>query len=269
MTPANPAQATGKACGCKHHLELRQAGRPVCSCQRLVWPRRTHALSGALFGCFLAIHFAIAATALSPDRYQGAIDGVQAMVLRFPALVAIAVFLPLAWQIGSGLYLLRKEGMRYNVRKCNRGGKLRFFAQRASAIAILAFAAFHVATLHEWGLHGVHRLTGWTALDRYAAGGLFDPRVAFRSTVAGMSGFGGASAWGNAALAAFSLLGVGATVFHFANGVWSGSMIWKLASAPEAKRMWSRLAIVLGVALGLCGAAAWYAFTLSSAARGL
>ena len=66
---------------------------------------------------------------------------------------------------------------------------------------------------------------------------------------------------------ALCLLGVWAAAFHAANGAWSGAVIWNLAAAPESKRRWGYACIAAGVALFLMGTVAWYAFTLSGAAR--
>ena len=69
--------------------------------------------------------------------------GVHATLRQTPWL-EVLVFLPLATLVPFGLYLLFKAGLRYNVKKCKRGGKLRFFLQRVSAVVILGFIAFHL-----------------------------------------------------------------------------------------------------------------------------
>ena len=123
---------------------------------------------------------------------------IQGTLAHLPGFTLVAIFLPLLFQAASGLYLLRKHGLKYSVKKCNRGGKLRFFLQRATGLAILAFAAFHVGTLHAWGLHAVYQATHLTALSRYANGGLFQAGgAAFRSTVEGFGSFCGTSVASN------------------------------------------------------------------------
>jgi succinate dehydrogenase hydrophobic anchor subunit len=218
--------------------------------------------------CFLFAHLAIGVTGWSPLAYQRNIDAIQGALGRLPGFTLDAIFLPLLLQAVSGLYLLRKEGMKYGVKKCNRGGRLRFFLQRATGLAILGFALFHVGTLHEWGLHAVYRATHLGALSRYAAGGLFQAGgAAFQSTVEGFGTFCGNRSPGNWMVAAFCLLSIWATAFHAANGAWSGGIIWKLASTPEAKRRWRYVSTAIGVVLIVAGTVAWYAFTLSRAAR--
>ena len=270
MMPTTEPAAARPASGCKHHHQLQTAPQPKCACQGLLRPRRMHALCGLWMACFLAAHLAIGATGWSPAAYRSNIDAIQGALAHVPGFTLLAVFAPLLFQASSGLYLLRKEGMKYNVKKCNRGGKLRFFAQRATGLALLAFALFHVATLHAWGLHAVCRATHLGALNRYADGGLFQAGgAAFRSTADGFGRFCGAWTAGNALVAVLSLLGVWATAFHAANGAWSGGVIWGLASAQESKRRWGYVCAAMGIALLALGTAAWCAFTLSDSARRL
>jgi succinate dehydrogenase/fumarate reductase cytochrome b subunit len=125
-----------------------------------------------------------------------------------------------------------------------------------------------VGTLHEWGLHRVYQVTHAAALSRYATGGLFQAgSAAFRSTVEGFGSFCGASTAGNLLVALACLLGVWAAVFHVANGAWSGGAIWNLLPTPESKRRWGYACAAIGIVLFVAGTAAWYAFTLSDAAR--
>jgi succinate dehydrogenase / fumarate reductase cytochrome b subunit len=227
-----------------------------------------HAFCGLWMACFLTLHLAISITGWSPVAYQRNIDVIQGTLAHVPGFTLMAIFVPLLFQAVSGLYLLRKEGMKYSVKKCNRGGKQRFFLQRVTGLAILAFALFHVGTLHEWGLHAVYQATHLSALSRFASGGLFQAGgTAFRSTVEGFGRFCATSAAGNVLVAVLSLLGVWATAFHAANGAWSGGVIWNLVAKPESKRRWGYFAVAIGVALSVAGTGAWYAFTLSRAAR--
>jgi succinate dehydrogenase / fumarate reductase cytochrome b subunit len=229
-----------------------------------------HALGGLWIMCFLFAHLAIGVTGWWPKTYQRNTDVIQRALGRLPGFTPIIVFLPLLGQAVSGIYLLRMEGMKYGVKKCNRGGKLRFFLQRATGLAILAFALFHVGTLHAWGLHAVYQATHLGALRRYAGGGLFQAGgAAFRSTVEGFGAFCGTSAVGNWMVAVWCLLGGCATAFHAANGACSGGIVWGLASTPETKRRWGYVCAAIGIVLMAMGAVAWYAFTLSGAARAL
>jgi succinate dehydrogenase / fumarate reductase cytochrome b subunit len=255
------------AAACKHHFEMV---KPACKCQRLLWPRRIHALVGLALTCFLVVHFAICVTGLNPDFYQRTVDGVDGALAHLPGFVLIAIFLPFAVQIFGGLWLLKKEGLGY-IKKCNRGGKLRYFLQRLSSLVILLFAAIHVATLHEWGLHLVYRFTQCGALARYSDSGLFHPRgAAFQSTVVGFLQTWTAGSPGNlmnSGIALLGLISVWAVAYHVANGAWSGGIVWKLAGTKVSKPLWACFCLLVGMVLATLGSLAWYAFTWSEPAK--
>src|SRR5208283_5772540 len=95
-------------------------------------------------------HLAATALGLRPQLFEQYIRGLHAGLRQTPWL-EVLVFLPLLTLVAFGIYLLAKAGLRYKVKKCKRGGKLRFFLQRVSAVVILAFIAFHLLTLRDWG----------------------------------------------------------------------------------------------------------------------
>lgn len=258
----------GAGHACKHDpaFHLAPTGKPPCKCQKLIWPRRIHALSGALFTGFLLVHLAIAATAFRPELYQRAVDRAEKLVAAAPGAVLGAIFVPFLVQAALGIYLLAHHGLRYNVKKCNRGGKLRFFLQRVSGIAILAFFLFHVGTLHPWGLHQAYRATYAAGLSAYAAGGLFQPQEAFASTVRGMAQLSGSAA-GNAAVLVATLLAVLLTAFHAANGAWTGGLVWKIQGTRIHNGRWAGVCWLVGLALALPGAASLYTLGCASAAQ--
>jgi len=267
------AATSTRRCGCARHARVEAAARPACACRRLVMPRRIHALNGAWIAVFLTVHFLIGISGAWPARYQRNAEAVRAMLSRLPGSDLAPIFLPLLIQAFSGLYLLRKEGLRYRVKRCNRGGQVRFFAQRATAIAILAFLVVHLGTLQEWGFHLLHRFTHLAGLSRYANGGLFDPHgAAFRSTTAAFRPAwraGRPLAWQNSGLMIFTLLGTLATAFHAANGACTGALVWNLLPSAASKRRWGYLCLAFGIALTVAGAVAWYEFTLSANARSI
>ena len=173
---------------CPVHFEMHQTpAKPPCKCQGLRTPRQLHAGVGFFLIGFLLVHLSICFTGINPQRYQSTVDRLEAALAQVPGSLLLVVFLPLAVQLSSGLYLLAKHGIKYNVKKCNRGGKLRFYLQRVSALLLLAFLLIHVGTLHRWGLHQLYTLTHISALQRYADNGLFHAKGdAFASTVTGL-----------------------------------------------------------------------------------
>lgn len=242
----------------------------VCTCQRLVWPRRLHALAGLMVMLFLVVHLGACAFGISPGNYASTVGSLEALIGMAPAVFLSAIFLPLLFQAGSGLYLLNHHGMKFNVNKCHRGGRVRFFLQRLTAILLLAFLVLHVATLHVWGLHAMYRLAHFSSLGRYAAGGLFQPGAAYNSTVLGIRTAWNPGAPGNPlnlAFSVFTLIGALAAAFHAGNGIWSGGIVWKLAPTPARRVLLGSVAILGVVFFSAAGIIAWYAFTFSGPAR--
>jgi succinate dehydrogenase / fumarate reductase cytochrome b subunit len=253
----------GAACGCDHH-EAEATAHPAeapaggaCKCQKLLWIRRTHSACGLIFGAFLVEHLAATALGLQPTLFGRYMGGVHAALRPTPWL-EVLVFLPLAALVPFGLYLLAKAGLRYDVKKCKRGGKLRFFLQRVSAVVILGFVAFHLLTLRNWG----PRFVGAEASVSTAAD---SPQTAFATSVRQVWDFlPAANAFSpmRFAVIVFYLLGTTAAVYHFTNGLWTGAIAWGLSSSAawQQRSLW--LCTVLGSVLLVLGALGWYAFIL-------
>jgi succinate dehydrogenase/fumarate reductase cytochrome b subunit len=256
--------------GCKHHPDF-QLVKPTCKCQRLLWPRRIHALVGMMFTGFLVVHLSICLTGLQPALFQRTVDWVEASLSHLHGLVLFGIFLPFLVQAVIGLYLLQHHGLKYNVKKCNRGGKTRFFLQRVSGLVILAFFLIHVGTLHEWGLHLIYRMTGAAVLLNYSQGGLFHAHgTAFSSTVLGLNrpwSYGQATSLMDFAIFSFGALGIWLTAFHVGNGSWSGGLVWKVAGTKIDRRLWAAFCWTVGSSIFLLGALSLYVFAFSSPAR--
>jgi succinate dehydrogenase / fumarate reductase cytochrome b subunit len=223
---------------------------------------------GVVVGWFVVAHLAIAMTGLWPERYQDLVNRIHRLG---PALVAVElglVFLPLLVQIGYGLRMLVKVGMAYHTDKQARGGDLRFFLQRLSAVILLLFIVFHVATMHRWGLHLLYQATGMETLEEYQAGGLFQPQgEAFESTALAIRSYwspDGVKNPVNVFLIGFYMLGIWAACYHLANGLATGALAWGITTSEVAERRAGVLCLGLGVTLALVGTAAWYAFAFGS-----
>ena len=259
-----PLEMERPAKPCTVHFAMHAAAKPACNCQGLKKPRRIHAACGFLLIGFLFAHLGLCTTGLQPDSYRSAVAHVEAMVAASHGLLLLPIFVALVAQFASGFYLLGHHGLAYNVKKCNRGGKLRFYLQRLSALLLACFLVFHVATLHHWGLHALYRLTRAPALNRYAQGGLFQPQAdAYRTTVVGLMqawSAGSIHSPGNLFLAFFTLLGVIAAAYHAANGVWSGGLVLKIATKEKRRLPLGVAAIATGVLIGVPGLLAWWTF---------
>ena len=239
----------------------------ACTCRHRWCPRRIHAFLGALLGLFVVAHLAIAMTGLWPQCYQGLVDGIHHLGPALPVIELTVIFIPLLVQVGYGLRMLVKVGMAYRTDKKSRGGDLRFFLQRLSAIVLLAFLAFHVATMHRWGFHLLYQITGLDALKGYQAGGLFHPHgQAFQSTAAAIRSYWSLESVrhpANVLVAGGYALGIGAVCYHLANGLATSAMAWGITVTATAQRRCGWFCLGIGVLLSIAGAIAWGAFVFA------
>ena len=243
---------------CAHNpLQLHQP-EPGCKCGKLRPPRKLHAAVGLWLTLFLGVHLAIAVTGLRPGQYQGTVDLLHRSLAYLPGAVLLLIFLPILVQAGSGLFLITKEGLKYDKKSCDRGGKLRFFLQRWSGLAIVAYLLVHVGNMRGW-LPLAHPWQG------AGTSSLFGPAsaeaVAFSHTAFAFRPWNSPAA--NSITIALLLVGILGAIFHAANGAWSGAILWKVVTTERGKAWFGFLCAALGIALLVMGALAWYAFTLS------
>ncbi len=256
------------ACGCGHHATEgtapqtpEEAAGNSCKCQKLRWIRQTHAALGLVFGLFLVEHFTAIALGLRPGLFEEHIRSVHATLRQAPWLEGL-VFVPLLALVPFGLYLLAKAGLRYNVKKCKRGGKLRFFLQRISAVLILAFIAFHLLTLRNWGpwsagVDAPKRGTATIAAD--------SATTAFATSVRQIWGFlpsAGAPSMRFAVIVLY-LFGTAAAVYHFTNGLWTGAIAWGMTPSDCSQQRTLLALTAFGILLMVLGALGWYAFIVA------
>jgi succinate dehydrogenase / fumarate reductase cytochrome b subunit len=238
----------------------------TCGCQKLLWMRRTHSACGLVFGAFLVEHLAAASLGLKPAVFGQYVHGVRALLRYVPWLEAL-VFLPLIVLVPFGVYLLTKAGLRYHVKKCKRGGKLRFFLQRVSALAILAFIAFHLLAVWGWRLPSA----GGEATPGAVSTTTADPaNAAFETGVRLIWGFSPSVAAVSPTrfvLTVLYLLGTAAVIYHLANGLWSGALAWGLAQSPSSQQRLLWACSALAVMIGVLGALGGYAFLVAPWSR--
>lgn len=242
-----------------------------CQCGHGYCPRRIHVLSGLLLGVFLLTHLAINFLGLWPVKYNDAVGRIHRSEPVLVCFEILLVFIPLAVHAGFGIYLLKRFGLAYGVSKHSHGSNARYFWQRLTAVSLLGFLLFHIGTLHRWGFHALYKLTGWDALQRYAAGGLFNPsHDPFTAVVNGIGHF-----WnpqlpcdpGNFAVVSLYFVGIVAAVYHFVNGLSTGAMVlhWTKSRGSE-KKFWY-ICLAAGCLLLVMGLVELSAFTMTARGR--
>jgi len=232
-------------------LHAQAAAKPGCKCGVLRPPRKLHAAVGLWLAFFVAVHFVIGLTAVNPVRYELITGWLHRSPAALPGVVLLLVLLPMLVQAAGGIFLIVKEGVKYDVKRCDRGGNLRYFLQRWSGLAMLAFLLPHIVILRGWA----HALVGSTL----SSAGLPESG-GFGYTLLALHPWSSAAA--NSAMIGLLLAGVLGTVFHIANGAWSGFVLWKVVSTDRGKAWLNLASLAAGIALALVGSIAWYAFSL-------
>ncbi len=169
--------------------------------------RRVHSLMGLLpVGGYLVLHFLEAARArLGPEVF----DHMQARKgasLWTPVVDWGLVFIPITFHACYGLFIASQSRHTLSLGIYNQSGTWRFWMQRMTGAALLAFVAFHV---YETRIH---------------SGGM--------PTYAWMSDLFAHRPW----VRPVYVLGVLAAAYHLANGLWSASIVWGLAVREASQR---------------------------------
>jgi succinate dehydrogenase / fumarate reductase, cytochrome b subunit len=185
--------------------------------------RKLHSLTGALpVGGFLLFHFWTNAKALQgQERFDAAVAEISHMPY-LPVLELGLVILPLAFHALYGVKLVL-EG-KPNVGSYTFSRNWMYTLQRTTGVLAFAFIGFHL--WEYWGQKWLGRMSPEEFYPRLCAN--------MASTVGGVP-----------AVALVYILGVAASVFHFANGLWGFCFSWGVTVSRRAQQT---AAIVFGLA---------------------
>jgi succinate dehydrogenase/fumarate reductase cytochrome b subunit (b558 family) len=229
------ASATSSAASAPAEGELPQGhgeGREARASSRAFVLRKLHSLSGVVpVGVFLVEHLWTNAKALGG---QAPFDRAVAEIQSIPALPVVeifGIFLPLAFHAGYGVAIALAS--KANVGRYPYARNWLYTLQRVTGLVALVFIAWH---LYEY------RVQKW----------LFGMQgTAFYSV---LSSHLSATAWSVPWMALAYLVGIGATVFHFANGLWGFSASWGITVSRPAQQRAAWVCGVIGAALFVLGA---------------
>jgi len=227
------AARTSHGCGCGRHAPDAAPGAKQCACGGLARWRRLHSAVGAALVVFLLSHVMLASTAVSPRRFDAIAQAMHALKTQLP-FVQPAILMLFALAAAAGVYLLTKAGLRFSVQRCNRGGKVRFFLQRISAVVVLGFLLAHVGAFTWWSR------------------GPADSYQACREAVFGRAELPGVVGGLLPALYFVAVIAVG---YHVGNGALTSWVLWRLPDTPVTRRFRLALSVVVGTAIAAAGMA--------------
>jgi succinate dehydrogenase / fumarate reductase cytochrome b subunit len=220
--------------------------------RRHFWLRRVHSLAGLAFGGYITVHLLVNATGFWPRVYQENVDKIHSLEPMLPLIEIVTIFIPLLIHALYGIYI-STTGLKFNTMQYNYGGNVRYALQRWTSYILLLFVAYHIATLHKWGL----ALLGVQGFPQFV-----DRNEAYQSTARAIKSSSHLASV-NFAVIGFYLLGTWSAVFHWANGLWTSAIAWGLTITANAQRKWGHVCFGFGMVLFLIGTMAWIAFGIA------
>ena len=180
-------------------------------------------------GAFVMVHLLTNASVLGgAAAFQSRVDLIHSLGPLLPTIEWLFIFLPMLFHAIMGFVIIT-TGMP-NLGSYSYMGNVRYTLQRASGMVAFAFILWHITQLHWMGAP--------------LGGGKFDPHHAASSAAVVLK---------PVAITLMYAVGVIATVYHFANGLWSLGITWGLWTSPAAMQRANWLSLGVGLGLGAAG----------------
>jgi len=210
--------------------------------------RRLHSLSGLVpVGAYMTVHLLVNSSLVNgAGAFQDNVNQIHSLGAFLPAVEWVFIFLPILFHAAFGVWIIRSG--KSNVDRYRYTSNFRYAMQRWTGVIAIVFIFFHVFHLHGW-FHGDYWLKNVAEPLGMAN---FRPYNAASTLATSLSGF----LW-----PIFYLLGVLASVYHFANGVWTAGITWGIWISPKAQQWATYACTAGGIGLAMVGMTALYAAT--------
>jgi succinate dehydrogenase / fumarate reductase cytochrome b subunit len=208
--------------------------------------RKLHQLTGILpLGVFLLEHFytnskaigSIAAGKTGEQLFNESVAELQSIPYILFVEV-LGIFIPLIYHAVYGL-IITFQG-RPNIGAYDYGRNWMYLLQRVTGVILFIFITFHVLNFRFGLLPGLNEISVAE-----------QPNRAFEIV---------RSEFLNPVILFVYLIGIAATTFHFANGLWLFLVDWGVTVGERAQRFSGYACAVLGIALTVVGVSAALAF---------
>ena len=213
--------------------------------------RRLHSLTGLIpVGGFLVVHLLVNMGILDSTHqtYQDRVNLIHSMGERTLEVTEWGlIFLPILFHGIIGTIIVARG--RRNLAHYPHVGNFRYTLQRWTGVIAFAFIIWHVFQTRGW----INNSQWWMEnVTRKLGGGLFNPEDAVATGVVVVQ----QAAWVGPVYA----IGILASVYHLANGLWTMGITWGVWTGPRAQRWATVFCAAFGVALAGAGLAALYGF---------
>jgi len=222
-TATTASDLTVPAIGGRHHFLLR----------------RLHSLTGLVFGGYLVVHLIVNATLAQgmrdgqPSIFQLQVDKIHALPF-LNVIEWLLIYIPILYHTVYGVWIVATG--QPNIAQYPYGKNWFYFFQRVSAIIIVAFMIFHIL-----GMKGVFGTNLEFVPEKYA---LESVRWHFQRH------------W--SVLYLIYPIGVLASCYHLANGIWTAAITWGLTVSEHSQRRWGYVCFGLFLLTLACGILALY-----------
>jgi succinate dehydrogenase / fumarate reductase cytochrome b subunit len=210
--------------------------------------RRLHSITGLMpIGGYLVFHLATNGAIIDgAETFQHRADQIHQLgITTILFLEWTLIFLPILFHGIIGMLIVTR-GKR-NIANYPFQENWRYTLQRASGVIAFVFILWHVFHMHGW-----FRWEWWTEnVARPLGGAQFDAYRASETATAAIR----ASWWIIAAYA----IGVIASVYHLANGIWTMGITWGIWTSPSAQRKANAPVAAFGLGVMAIGLGALYA----------
>ncbi|PYZ97294.1 succinate dehydrogenase [Alteribacter lacisalsi] len=192
--------------------------------------RKMHSLLGVIpVGLFIIVHFGVNYFSVrGEEEYNQAVAFMENLPFRY-AMEIFIIFLPILFHAIYGIYIAFQA--RHNTSSYGYFRNWMFRLQRVTGIIVLIFMAWHV-----WETRIAAAMGQEVNFDMMA--NIVENPVA---------------------LVAY-LIGILATTFHFANGLWSFGITWGITVSPRSQQISTYITLGFFLVLSYVGVASILAF---------
>lgn len=187
----------------------------------------------------MVVHLTVnASIANGPETFQNNVYSIHALGKLLPLVEWTFIFIPLLFHAIFGVVIV--AGGVPNTSHYPYSANWRYTLQRATGIIAFFFIMYHVLHMHGW-FHA-----GWW-LDYVAkplGGAQFRPYNAPSTAGAALQGW---------LMVSVYAIGVLASVFHLANGIWTMGITWGVWTSPLGQKRALRICTVFGLVLAVIG----------------
>jgi succinate dehydrogenase / fumarate reductase cytochrome b subunit len=211
---------------------------------------RLHSLSGLIpVGAYMVVHLLTNASILNgPAAYQGFVYNIHSLGVILPLVEWVFIFIPLIFHAVVGM-LIVLNGMP-NSGTYRYASNKRYTWQRATGVIAFFFIFWHVFHMHGW----IHNEWWITGIAKPAFGAQFRAYNAATSAALAMK---------HTIIVLLYVVGVLASVFHLANGIWTAGITWGVWISERAQRNASYVCGAFGLLLAVVSLSAiWGFYTL-------